>query len=586
MKRWFKLPHASLYKKIFVWLLVSVYIPVFLLGYLSYNRYGRQLEQATSAYLSDNLTYNAQKMHGLFDEVERRSVEVYSSEDVQELLLLSKADRLQESEFIYEVGRLRLSVPRPYELSIYPADPNRYPNYNVLGHNRPQSGSDWFERALASDGRGFWVFDTVVEFGTAYSDFYFVRPIRFLRPGFENLGVMVIRVPAQAVRDSLVMTDRYAGYSVTIADTAGRDLLQPGSPPDGVVLSQLPTAETAEAFRKLELAGKEYYAETRPLRMNGWMLAATIPVADVQGPIRRVSMYTWLVLLASLAFITVLLAAITRNIALPIQIVVGYMKRVNTGLLERCGRFLTRRDEIGQLVSGYNSMIHGMEELLRATKQAEREKRRLELQMLMHQINPHFLYNTLDSIRWQAETAKERNIAEMVTSLANLLRFSLNEGEEMTTLEREIEHVKSYVSIESGRKGGFRVLYHIQPGIWNVPFMKLLLQPIVENAIRHGLRPAAGGEGKIMISVHREEGDLVCIVEDNGVGCAPDRLERLRRSLDEADPQLGLGLSNVHRRLQVGFGRSYGLQLEAKPASGLRVTLRHPLLEAKTANTP
>jgi two-component system sensor histidine kinase YesM len=572
----------TLYRKIFFLLLISVYIPVFLLGYLSYNRYGQQLEKAAAAFLSDNLQHNVQRVDEWFDEVERRSVDIYTSDQLQQLLLSTKNGMIQQAEFIYELSKIRHLFAGPYDLNIYPVDMDKYPNYSALKNNMPLTDGKWFDQALKSDGRGFWIYETSEEYGVNYADFYYIRAIRSITLGFENLGVMVIRVPSKYVQGRMVSNKQYASYKLTVIDDSGRNLLEPESPFGEAFFGKITMGGQRDQFQLITERNVDYFADSLPLRYNGWRMAAIIPVTDVIGPIQSIQTYTWIVLSASLAVITLLLAFITRNVTVPIQSLVRYMKKVHQGVLERSLTYAGRRDEIGQLVGGYNSMIGGMQDLLETTRQSEQEKRKLELQMLLHQINPHFLYNTLDAIKWKAQTAQETGIAEMVTSLADLLRFSLNDGMEMTTLEREIEHVKSYVNIEWLRKGGFQVMYHIQPHILNAPYMKLIIQPIVENAIRHGLDGLPNGEGKLLISIYRDGQDIICKVEDNGPGCSQEELDRLNRMLSDGTlvPQNGhgLGMPNVFRRLRVSYGLPYGIHLENKITSGLAVTIRHPLL--------
>jgi sensor histidine kinase YesM len=583
MKRW-RLPTLTLYKKLLFLLLISVYVPVFILGLLSNSRYGHQLEKAAEAFLSDNLQTNARRIDEWFDDVERRSVDIYSAEALQRLLLGAKNGMPQEVDFLYELSKARYALAGPYELNIYPVDLDKYANFSSLIGSMPKLSGDWFEQALQSGGRGFWTYESVEVYGVRRNDYYFIRPIRSLNDQFQNLGVMVIRVPSSLVQNRMVTNERYSRYKLTIIDAVGNNMLQPDSPFNAAFFGDMKTTADDERLQSITSGDTSYYADSLPIRYNNWRLAAIIPESDVLGPIKSIKQYTWLALCASLAIITILLAILTRNVTVPLQTVVRYMRKVRQGVLERCLPYTQRRDEIGQLVGGYNAMIGGMLDLLEGTKQSEREKRKLELQMLMHQINPHFLFNTLDAIKWKAESAQQASIAEMATSLADLLRFSLNEGEEMTTLERELEHVKSYVNIELLRKGGFQIMYHIQPGILNAPFMKLILQPIVENAIRHGMDRLQGGEGKLLVSIYREERDIVSVVEDNGPGAPAAALEQLHRHLSEGTREggtgrIGLGLRNVHRRLQVSFGESYGLRLENKSTSGLRVIIRHPLLD-------
>ncbi|MDG0792521.1 histidine kinase [Cohnella ginsengisoli] len=206
--------------------------------------------------------------------------------------------------------------------------------------------------------------------------------------------------------------------------------------------------------------------------------------------------------------------------------------------------------------------------------------------MLTHQINPHFLYNTLEAIRWKAESRQASDISEMVRSLGNLLRLSLNDGRELTTVEREIEHVKAYVAIQSARQDtSIRVVYMIDEDILQLPCMRLMLQPLVENAIKHGTRHAGDGEAvKILIRGSLEPYRLLFEIVDNGPGIP----EALRAGLLTAERNVphqrkGVGLRNVHERLALYFGERYGLQIENRDEGGTVIGISHPILDTEPA---
>lgn len=585
---------SSLFKKLFFLLIVSVYIPVLLVGYMTYSKSSEQIERMTSAFLSDNLGYNMSRIQEYIKEVEGQSVNVYTSDKLQELLEKSNAGEIAEFEFINSLSILQYQLSDSYFLSVYPVNAGPYMNYNVLRANSPEKDTDWFQHALRQEGRGYWMNETSTDFSGVHSSFFYIRPIRSLQaPLFENIGVMTIRVPGDQIRERLLFLDRYPNHRISILDEQNRDLLYPESTASGtdtyagLIGEDLLLGE--QEFRVMSGENEDYYAASMAIGSNGWKLVATIPTSDVKGPILQLRQFSWIVLIISLSLIAILLAVIANSFTLPIQAVVSSMKRMNLGILEYCASYTKRKDEIGQLVSGYNVMIKGMHELLDTTKSTEQEKRKLELQMLMHQINPHLLYNTLDSIKWKAEVAGEESIAEMSTLLADLLRFSLNDGEEMTTVEREIEHVKCYLMIELIRNNnGFQVMYNIHPSIWHMPYMKLTIQPIVENCVRHGMKKMAHGSGKIMIHMYPDGEDVVCTVEDNGPGCSDEAFEVLKQ-IQQGQQGIrpsGIGLYNVSQRIKANFGQAYGLSFARSGNSGLRVTIRQPVIRIEDHNNP
>jgi len=226
-------------------------------------------------------------------------------------------------------------------------------------------------------------------------------------------------------------------------------------------------------------------------------------------------------------------------------------------------------------------MVGGMKELIRTTKQVEEEKRALEMKMLINQINPHFLYNTLDSIKWKADHSGNVVVSEMVGSLANLLRFSISGGELFASVEREVEHVKSYIRIEQMKSNyAFQVMIQIHPSISHLPILRLTLQPIVENAIKHGTNRLQHGAGKIVIQMFRQDDVLLCIVEDNGPGTnKPIQLAQLHDTTPSGEG--GLGLFNVNRRMNIQYGERYGITAANRSSRGFRVILKYPVIQAE-----
>lgn len=265
----------------------------------------------------------------------------------------------------------------------------------------------------------------------------------------------------------------------------------------------------------------------------------------------------------------------------PIARLVRLMRRMEEGNFQTEALTSPRTDEVGWLYRGVGSLVQRIDVLIQEAWRSERKKKALEFQVLSHQINPHFLYNTLESIRWKAENHGRSDISEMVSALGNLLRLSLNQGKEITTLRREIEQVKAYVLIEQARMGKtIRILYSIDEDLLDFPFLRLLLQPLVENAIQHSVR-SDFEKGKIIVSARREKEDMIIEIADNGKGIPQSIIDEL----DYEDPEeemytttrRGVGLRNVNDRLKLYFGSDYKLQIQIGAQGGTRILLRHPM---------
>ena len=255
------------------------------------------------------------------------------------------------------------------------------------------------------------------------------------------------------------------------------------------------------------------------------------------------------------------------------------------------------QDEVGTLAQTYNSMLVQIHSLLDSQQayiaqlQEEKEradmeqklKRRAELQALQAQINPHFLYNTLDSIHWKAEKIDAHDIAKMTTSLATLFRISLSRGQEIISIEQEARHVLSYLQIQKERYGDqLNYFFDIPPQAFSLYTVKLVLQPLVENAIYHGIKES-DHPGEITVSVKLEKNKVILQVEDNGLGIPPQKLETLQHSLRSGmiTDTDGYGIFNVNERVRLYFGEEYGLKLESVPGKGTVASVTIPWITGK-----
>ena len=211
----------------------------------------------------------------------------------------------------------------------------------------------------------------------------------------------------------------------------------------------------------------------------------------------------------------------------------------------------------------------------RATVRSEEiNLRKTELKALQAQINPHFLYNTLDSISWMCEQGKNAEAVVMVNALARLFRISISKGHELIPIRSEVQHAQSYLQIQSVRyKEQFSYHFDVEEDCTEYLCNKITLQPIIENAIYHGVNGLVD-EGHIEIRVRADGEDVLFTVEDNGVGMEPEQIEEIFRR--KPDGKSGIGIKNVNDRLKIWFGDAYGITIESVPDEGTKVTVRMP----------
>jgi len=227
-------------------------------------------------------------------------------------------------------------------------------------------------------------------------------------------------------------------------------------------------------------------------------------------------------------------------------------------------------------------MIARLNAQIQESTRKQASLRKAEQALLQAQINPHFLYNTMDTIIWLIEAEKTQEAVEMVSSLSSFFRHSLSRGQDVITLHEEEEHVCSYLQIQQARyKDIMRYTVNIAPELKGALIPKLTLQPLVENALYHGVK-LKRELGHIYVTGRIEGADILLQVTDDGVGMPPEWLAQLTRSIEEGE-RVGFGLSTVHERLQLFFGPPHGLSISSQPGVGTTVTIRIPWRKEESA---
>lgn len=337
--------------------------------------------------------------------------------------------------------------------------------------------------------------------------------------------------------------------------------------------------KTKESCFRLNYRGEKYLVTRTDMKTTGWTLVSMVPYKSVMAETMAISGVMILAVAITLIVTLLLLNRILTGVVKPLKKLEKYMVQVNPDNMDQRMEILTD-DEIGHLSMKFNQMMDRIRNLKEQVIEEQEDKRKYELQALQAQINPHFLYNTLDSIIWMAET-NDSNIVAMTEALAKLFRISLNKGNEEISLERELEHVKNYLIIQSMRYAD-KFTYEIsaEPGVERCRTIKLILQPIVENCIYHGIKKKRG-TGKITIRAYRREQNLIIEVSDDGCGMPEEICKKILSDEIESEniSGSGIGVKNVNERIQLRFGKKYGLSYSSEEGVGTTVTYVLPYNE-------
>ena len=270
-------------------------------------------------------------------------------------------------------------------------------------------------------------------------------------------------------------------------------------------------------------------------------------------------------------------AAISRSITQPIYALRERAQSIGRGDLAAREPVVAEDETLQALSSSIEQMAQHLQQQMELNRQEQDKLRAMELALLQSQINPHFLYNTLDSITWMIESGKNEEAAFMITQLAKLFRISLSKGHTVIRIRDELQHAQSYVNIQKVRyKNKFEVVFDICPDILDDCIVKLVLQPILENAINYGVREMDDC-GKILIRGWKEQENIFMQVSDNGMGIPEEEIDLLLKDTNRVHKKgSGVGLVNVNNRLRLLFGEPYGLQIESELDEGTTVTVIIP----------
>lgn len=314
------------------------------------------------------------------------------------------------------------------------------------------------------------------------------------------------------------------------------------------------------------------------IEQTDWKVVYLVPVKELLMGIRPIFSVTILVILGCLAVSMIISLYISSILTSPIKKLLSSMKRVKKGYFKEKVDF-KYTDEIGMLGLEYNDMIDNLHDLIDKVYKLQIRERESELKALQAQINPHFLYNTLDAIYWKAEKSKDEDIAEMVYALSRLFRLTLNRGNEFTEVKNEKEFIEYYLLLQRRRfRQKLEYIIDIDNSILQFIMPKLILQPFVENAIIHGTE-RDNSKSVIQVKGYLNDSRLYFIIEDDGAGMSDDMIKQLlgSKSADKAsNNQKGYAIRNVNERLSLYYPDNYSLNIFSEPGKGTRVEIDIP----------
>lgn len=402
------------------------------------------------------------------------------------------------------------------------------------------------------------------------------KAVEFTRNGRMEEGVILLELNFKIITDLAGKTNLGEGGHILILDDEDNLIYSSGTyeqQQDGESVS-IAVARFFGGF-SAEINSMMMYMNITPLSHTRWRIVTVNNINDVALTKKQILYILYAIGFASILSSGAIALLLSRRISHPLKNLKKSMYEIEQGNFNAHVETSGQR-EILHLAESFNSMIDQIHTLMQRVVNEQREKRKTELRALQNQINPHFLYNTLDSIVWLAENQRSEDVITTVIALARFFRISISKGQTFIPVKDEISHIKNYLTIQKIRYvEKFQYKIEIDPDIYDFRVMKLILQPIVENAIYHGV-----GEDDletITIRGYRSNGFLVFEVENTGYGLTPERIEELHRSLEETDVNSSVGMRNVYQRLKLYYGQEAGIEISSVPDETTTVKLIMPI---------
>ncbi len=442
---------------------------------------------------------------------------------------------------------------------------------------------DWFQTAIKEKD--------ILHFSSVHTQDVFydsneqvitvTKAFEYMYKGDKRTGVMLIDLNFDRIADISEKTNLGKGGHIIIIDEYD-DLIYSSSS-----VCSTGNCDSLEVVRDQVLGQVDSTVEDRPMTIQidtitntRWRLATVMNIETVGDARREILSNIIYILLASLFVVSITSSIFTKRISNPLNELKRFMMTVGEDdFYDEV--VINGQTEVVQLAESYNEMISKIRELMEKVVFEQNAKRKNELLILQNQINPHFLYNALDSIVWLAENEKNDEVIATVIALSKLFRITLSKGKNFITLAEEISHVENYLKVQHIRyRDRFEYEIHMDENTKALPVLKLIVQPLVENAIYHGI---GGLEGKEIIRINAfTKGDFLRIeVKNTGYGMTDEKIEELYKNMRNNEKNSGVGMRNIYQRLKIYYGDKADVKIESELDEYTMVTLLIPKMEEK-----
>ncbi len=574
------LGEGSIRYSIFTYFTVTALVAIIIIGFSLYSRFSEQLtdevqkenqilmnqvSRSVDSYLrtlmklSDAIYYSVLKNKDISDEAIGSQLK---------LLYDNNMDALENIALFSREGELLKAVPAAR-----------------LKTDLDVTGESWFQETLKkTENMHFSLPHVQYVFDNAEGQYHWVvsvsRAVEITQGAYVSQGVLLLDIRYSSLEQLLnSVTLGNKGY-VYLVSNDGKLIYHPKNQlidSGRVQENHQEAAALRDGMHEERFQGEKRFVTVKTVGYTGWKLVGITPAKGISFSGVKTRLFIVFVILLILFLLILINYYISSRITDPIHELEKSVGELEEGNLE-AEISIRGSYEIQHLGRSITTMAQQIQVLMKDIVAEHESKRKSEFATLQSQINPHFLYNTLDIIVWMIENEQKSEAVKVVTALARFFRISLSRGKSIISVGDELEHVRNYLMIQHMRfKNKFSYQIEAEPDVLALTSLKLTLQPLVENAIYHGME-FMDGDGEILIRAWKEKDELIFLIEDNGLGMLKEQVERLFSDTSHVPSRRGsgIGVRNVNERIKLYFGDMYGLTIDSEPDEGTRIYIRLP----------
>jgi len=538
-------------------------------SFLSYKLY--RINDVSNIISSDsNVTTTESNLITILD----KTTNTYPiNEQVKDMYFLRKY--LNSYENNLDISNLKLYVNDDF---IYSTE-----GYNMFSLSQAKS-SKWHSIFKENNKRNLWCPSSYLDDEPiiTHSELSIVSAIKSPNDFSEDIGFLRVDFKKSMVDDIIKKTNSVDGSFTYIQNSKGVVV----SSTDDSLISKYTIdnpltrnqSSNVEEFQKLTIDNDKCLLKSSLINNTDWYMTTVIPYDNILVKIKSIrnDMILLLSIIGTIAF--TLAYYFSNSINRRITKLNKAMRSVHHGSFDTFIKD-SSSDEIGELIDNYNFMITKMVVLIDEQYKSGKEVKNSELKALQEQINPHFLYNTLDMINWMAFKDMNKEISCAVKNLAGFYKLSLNKGKSSVSINDELAHVSLYVNIQNMRYSDrIQLSIDLPEEIYSYSILKITLQPIIENSISHGILGRGNVNGNILITGKLENNDITLLVQDDGIGISEDKIKTILTDSLISQTGSGYGLKNINQRLKLSYGESYGLLFKSEYGTGTTVEIKIPAI--------